>query len=148
MLKYDEGFSLKVYPCSEGKRTVSIGVNLDADEHFDILHRHLKFGDYITETEATALFEKCLNKAKADIKFYIPDCKYWPERYQLVVLNMTYQLGIRGVTKFQDMIRAMNREDDKAVVAAMKDSKWYRQTPNRAECLMKVVMGLPVKEYI
>ena len=42
--------------------------------------------------------------------------------------------------KFRDkMIEAMKDKDWKRASLEMKDSKWYRQTPNRCERLAEIV---------
>jgi lysozyme len=54
----------------------------------------------------------------------------------VVLVCMTYQLGERGAFAFKDAVAAMRSKDDVAAAAAMRDSKWYKQTPRRVEELI------------
>ncbi len=49
-----------------------------------------------------------------------------------VVLSMTYQLGRKGFMGFTNTIGAIQRGDYETAAAEMLDSKWAKQTPNRA----------------
>lgn len=52
---------------------------------------------------------------------------------QQALLLMVFQMGIQGVLRFKRMLAAMRNEEwEKAYVEA-KDSKWYAQTPARAQ---------------
>ena len=51
-----------------------------------------------------------------------------------IICEMIYQLGGNGVSKFKNMWKAL-REDPPNYFEAhvqMLDSRWYKQTPNRA----------------
>lgn len=148
MFKFDEGEKLVVYLCSRGFKTVGIGCNLNANPHMNILHRELNVGDKITQDESTALFNYDLGNVRNAIQqrmYYFGDL---PERYQTVLINMVFQMGITGILKFPSMLKAMRAGDNAQVIAEMKDSAWYHQTPNRANRLISVVNGIIPKEYL
>jgi lysozyme len=148
MLTYDEGKKLICYRCTRGFKTVGIGCNLDADPHLNILRRRLNVGDKITQAESVALFAYDLGNVVNAIQqkmYYYGDL---PERYQVVLINMVFQMGIYGVLKFPSMLRAMKAGDDKRVIAEMKDSEWYHQTTNRANRMISIVQGKIPKEYL
>lgn len=147
MLSYDEGYKLTVYNCSEGFATCGTGHNLIADPATSILKRHLKVGDKITEAEAIQLFAHDLEKVQAGIQAKIPYFNTLPINYQIVITNMTFQMGIGGVLQFKRMLAAMRIEDTAAIVNSMKGSKWYKQTTNRANRLISVINGVIPKEY-
>ena len=48
------------------------------------------------------------------------------------LLDMSYQLGVSGLERFTDMLRALKAGDCDAAQAAALDSDWARQTPARA----------------
>jgi hypothetical protein len=56
-----------------------------------------------------------------------------------VLVDMRFQLGDAGFRKFKRMIRAIRREDHVGMIREMRDSRWYRQTPERAEDLIRMV---------
>ena len=62
-----------------------------------------------------------------------------PQEVQEVVLNMCYQLGITGVSKFRKAISALQEGEWQEAADEMLDSLWARQTPNRAEELSNIV---------
>ena len=54
-----------------------------------------------------------------------------------VIIEMVFQLGIGGVSKFKKMwsYQALDNEDYGEASFQMMDSLWAKQTPNRAEKL-------------
>ena len=49
-----------------------------------------------------------------------------------LVVEMCYQMGQFGVSKFKGMIKALSEKDYKRASYEMLDSRWAKQTPNRA----------------
>lgn len=147
MLRYDEGYSLKVYLCTQGFKTVGIGHNLDADPAKHILKRTLKVGDFITKEEATTLFNYDYNKVKIGIAQHMPTFSILEEKYQIVITNMVFQMGINGVLAFHNTLDAMQRNDTKAVVSGIENSKYYKQTTNRAKRMISIINGIIPIEY-
>ena len=56
---------------------------------------------------------------------------------QCILCEMIYQMGFAGVSKFKDMIACLQNKDMKGASLAMLDSRWAKQTPNRAKTLSK-----------
>ena len=50
---------------------------------------------------------------------------------------MMFNMGRPRLSRFHKMRRAIEAGDWKEAAVQMKDSKWYRQVPNRAERLVK-----------
>jgi len=50
-----------------------------------------------------------------------------------VVVSMCYQLGIQGVLQFKRMWAAIDRQDWVSAADEMLDSRWAKQTPERAQ---------------
>jgi|TARA_R100000093_G_C1942585_1_gene72800 lysozyme len=50
-----------------------------------------------------------------------------------VLCEMIYQMGFSGVSKFKNMIKALQNRDYKLASIEMLDSRWAKQTPNRAK---------------
>ena len=44
-------------------------------------------------------------------------------------------MGYSGVGKFKNMIKALQNNDTKTASIEMLDSRWAKQTPNRAKAL-------------
>lgn len=148
MLRYDEGEKLIVYRCSKGFKTVGIGCNLEVNPHLSILKRQLKIGDKITQQECAALFVYDLGNVINAIQQKMYYYGNLQEKYQLVLTNMVFNMGIYGVMKFPSMLKAMRMGDDKNVVAEIKDSAYYYQVTNRANRMISIIQGKIPKEYI
>jgi lysozyme len=56
-----------------------------------------------------------------------------------VIIEMVFQLGMTGVSKFIKVLKAIKEEDWATAADEMLDSKWAKQTPSRAEQLSSVI---------
>ena len=124
-IKKHEGFVEHVYDDSLGIPTIGYGfaikdLVLDEDIAEDILMRKL---------------ERLQRNANSRFK-WLEDM---PQEIQAVVLNMCYQLGVTGVSKFRKAISALQEGEWHEAADEMLDSLWARQTPNRAEELSNIV---------
>ena len=59
-----------------------------------------------------------------------------------VVINMCYQLGLRGFSKFKQTIYYLETEQYEEASIEMLDSLWAKQTPNRAKELSEQISSL------
>lgn len=118
-LKFEEGTELKVYPCSKGYSTIGTGRNLDAKG--------------ISQDEADYMLNNDIVDAKHAAAELVPSFYQLTDERRIALVNMTFQIGKRGVSNFKKMIKAIKVEDyDKAAIE-MLDSKWAKQTPARAQ---------------
>jgi lysozyme len=62
-----------------------------------------------------------------------------PDVIKEVVVEMCYQLGLSGFSKFKKTISYLERKNYLEASKEMLDSKWAKQTPNRAKKLSKIV---------
>ena len=62
-----------------------------------------------------------------------------PPEVQGVVVEMCFQLGVHGFSKFKKAIAHMKDKEWQLAADEMLDSKWSKQTPNRANRLATVV---------
>ena len=117
----NEGFRSKPYKCSEGVLTIGHGLTwLTEEESLHILagrisQLHLKLGDKLDWYD--------------DI----------PPEIQGVVIEMCYQIGFTGFTKFKRAIAHMKDKEWRLASDEMLDSLWAKQTPNRANRLADIV---------
>ena len=124
-IKKHEGFKSKVYKCTEGYDTIGYGfaikdLIMDEDIAEKILIRKL---DRLSE--------------RIDKKF--PFVKDLPIHVRDVVVEMCYQLGVSGFSKFKQTIALLRLGNFKDAADEMLDSRWSRQTPNRAKKLADIV---------
>jgi GH24 family phage-related lysozyme (muramidase) len=148
VLQFEEGKKLKAYVCSEGYLTVGIGHNLDSDKALSILDRVLSKGDVITEDECKKLFQQDIIRVKANIAQHLPYFPTLATKYQLLLINMVFQLGISGTLAFKNTLQAVKEDRPLQVEQGIQRSKWFRQTPNRCARLIKLVKDEEVKEWL
>jgi GH24 family phage-related lysozyme (muramidase) len=132
-IKKHEGFLAKVYLDSLGKATIGYGHLLTEEDDFvegviydkDILEK---------------LFEKDFNKAVYGAEELLKGYVVAPLAKD-VIIEMVFQLGKTGVSKFKNMFAALKEYDYTRAAAEMINSAWYRQTPSRCEELSKLMMS-------
>ena len=124
-IKHHEGFVDHVYKCTEGFDTIGYGFAI----------KDLEMPEHIAEELLILKLEKLQKNANSRFK-WLEDM---PQEVQEVVINMCYQLGVNGVSKFRKAISAMQEGDWEEAADEMLDSLWARQTPNRAKELSDIV---------
>jgi len=121
-LKRHEGLRLKPYKCTMGFDTIGYGRNLETNG--------------ISEDEAETLLANDVFKVMEQLadRGLLQD---HTKPRQDVLINMAFQLGVSGLLKFKNMIAALDDKDYKRASVEMLDSRWAKQTPNRANELAK-----------
>jgi lysozyme len=128
-IKMEEGYRSSVYLDTLEKPTIGYGFLIDSLE--------------LQEDICQLILMRKLEKLIKNIKFNFKWFDDMPENVQDVVINICYQLGVSGFSKFKKTIQFMkNKQWDKASVE-MLDSKWAReQTPQRALRLSETVKSV------
>ena len=124
-IKHHEGFVEHVYDDSLGIPTIGYGFAI----------KDLVLDEDIAEEILIRKLEKLKRNANARFQ-WLEDM---PQEVQAVVLNMCYQLGVTGVSKFRKAISALQEGEWQEAADEMLDSLWARQTPNRATELSDIV---------
>ena len=116
-----EGRRLKPYKDHLGYLTIGVGTLL---EHG------------ITDRQADAL---CILGIDREVRTFERssglDLTGQPREVALVLAEMAYQLGGAGLAKFKNAIAHVKSGNYVSAAAEMLDSKWAKQTPQRAERL-------------
>ena len=125
-LQDEEGFRALPYQDSTGHWTIGFGTNLDAG---------------VTRHMATAWMLETLAKNREALE-KLPWFNAISASAQDVIEDMTYNMGVDGALGFSDMIAALsqNPPDYRAASAAMLNSEWTQQVPNRAGPLADAMM--------
>ena len=132
-LKIDEGVKYEIYLDHLSLPTCGVGHLIkETDPEFG-----LEVGTKIDEERVNELFDE-------DIKVTLDECTYLyedfytlPEEAQLIIANMMFNLGRPRLSRFLKMKKAVDNRDWIEASNQMKDSKWYRQVPNRADRLVQ-----------
>jgi len=96
---------------------------------------------YITESESLEIVKNRLIEVEARLRTNI--VFFYSLHYQIrnVLIEMAYQMGVNGVLKFKNMLRALSQEDYETAADEMLDSRWAKQTPSRAKALSEIIRG-------
>ena len=122
-----------VYPDTEGYLTAGIGHKLTEAE--------LASGKYgkgiaVPQEQVDKWFKADLETANADVDALYKDIKLDGTSREVLV-NMAFNLGRTGLSKFEKMNEGFAAGDMKKVVREMKDSKWWGQVGDRSKRLAK-----------
>ncbi len=133
VLKREEGSKLKdgkhiPYKCSEGKLTIGYGLLIDPDVS----------GGGLTEAQADMLLRTTVDNLMVEIYNRIPWYKEQPEPIKIALANMAYQLGVPKLLQFKKTLDHIENGRYAMAAAECKNSKWFQQTPNRAERVAEV----------
>lgn len=111
-LKKQEGYREKPYRDIKKIWTFGYGFNIE---------------NGITEPEAAMLLEFRVAKLMHRLPMVMPDYKKLTPARQNVIINMAYNLGVRGMLGFGDMHTAIKYDDYEMAACAMLDSLWAVQ---------------------
>lgn len=137
-LKIDEGFRTKPYKDSLGFLTIGYGTKLPLSKYES---EHISNTEEISKEDAVFLLEHRLTQYVSKLKNLKPIIYKLDENRQGILYNMAYQLGVNGLLNFKRMWTAIESFDYKKAANEMKSSLWYKQTPKRAERLIKRMQG-------
>ena len=133
----DEGCKYETYRCSLGHLTGGIG-HLITEWDEEIYAGPI--GTAISEEQVKDWFEKDVQRSINDCISLFDNFDELPEDIQHVLTNMSFQLGRPRLSKFKKMIAAVHNEDYREMATQMEDSRWYKQTTNRANRLIERVL--------
>ena len=132
-IKLNEGFSLKAYKDQLGYLTVGYGHLILSDEKI-LLKKN------IHKKELEEIFEKDFEKALSDFNKTLKPITSNKKEADLII-EMIFQLGIKGCLKFKNLIKNMRKGNKHLVCLDMMDSLWYEQTPYRIKTLIKTFLN-------
>jgi len=130
-IKKHEGFLDKVYLDSLNKRTIGYGHLLTEDDDFvdDVIY---------DKAILEELFNKDFNVAVQGAEELLTNYDIKPLAKE-VIIEMVFQLGKSGVSKFKKMFEALKEYNYTIAAKEMLNSIWYRQTPSRCEALSNIM---------
>lgn len=124
-IKKNEGYISTVYKDSLGIDTIGYG--------FAIKDLNLE------EDICDIILERKINKLRVEVKKRFKWYDNMPVIIREVVMEMCYQMGVTGFSKFKKTIGFFEAKDFKSASVEMLDSKWAVQTPGRAKQLSEKV---------
>jgi len=131
---------LKPYYCPRGKLTIGVGRNLE-DNPLS-LEEKKALGDYmhgITENGAKMLLRNDIFKCYNALKKIVNDYEQLEYDRQYALLDMCFQLGIKGLRQFHNMLAAVNKKNFIMAAYECLNSQYAKQTPKRAKRIAKTL---------
>lgn len=132
-LKRHEGFREHVYKCTAGHDTIGYGYNLDANplnlSNYEINQMRIRG---VAKEQA----ETILKIHVAQIETALMQQFYWFETLnevrQGVLINMTFNLGLKGLLTFKNTLSMIKSCDFAGAATNMLKSQWATQVKGRA----------------
>ena len=132
-IKEHEGFSPTVYEDTLGYKTVGYGHLVTIKDEFVI-------GEVYSTDDLEDVFEDDYKIAFDNAHDLLEDEDVpFHETVESVLIEMAFQLGLPRLKKFVNFIQGLKDQDYKKAADEMIDSRWAKQTPNRAEGLANMI---------
>lgn len=147
MLRIDEGLKLNVYKDTEGFWTVGIGHLLTKNPSKEVAIKELdklvgrSTMGVISNQEAQEIFKLDVEDVERGIMLnsvLSPVFLSLDSARKTAMMNMVFQMGVAGVAGFKNSLALLKAKDWGKAASNLKQSKWYRQTPNRAGRVIEV----------
>ena len=139
----DEGIKYELYLCSESHLTGGIGHLIT---EWDTDYYGKPVGTKVPNEQVNEWFERDIETTINDCKLLFSQFDNLPEEIQHVLANMCFQLGRPRLSKFKNMIAAVEDCDWARMADEMENSRWFKQTTNRAQRLINRVEQQIIKE--
>ena len=124
-LKISEGFRDRVYKDTLGIDTIGFGFAI----------KDLVLSEEISEIILKEKVEALIVRIKNKFDWF----DEMPPEIQSVCVEVSYQLGLYGFSKFKKTLAHLKEKEFKHAADEMLDSLWAKQTPNRANMLAQIV---------
>ena len=136
ILLEDEGLYIKKYKCSKGIDTIGIGFA----ETFGFPNaiktitgvNSFKELDAITEEQALSILEYQVRYFEDKINNAFDWYKYKSQSTKVVIINIVFNIGLSGFSKFKNTINALERDDMMSASRELLDSSYFSDVKGRA----------------
>ena len=120
-----EGLKLKLYQDIVGKWTIGVGRNLEDNG--------------IRESEAIYMLNNDIEYFYNSLDERFPWFKNLDDTRKIILLNMSFNLGIKGLLSFKKMLQSLSIHSYLEASIQMLESKWAYQVGKRAEELSEMM---------
>lgn len=131
-IKKHEGFIPKIYKDILGKATIGYGHLITEKDNF-------QEGVEYSKEELEEIFNQDFNKAVEGANELTSQLNLVLATVKGVIIEMVFQLGKTGVSKFKKFFIALENQDYNEAANQMIDSNWHKQTPKRCEELANII---------
>ena len=133
LIKHEEGWRSKPYLCTEKYPTVGFGFRIGpqgADIKLYQFTLPVRAGEAWLDTILSGLETDMRRDPK--LTMAMQACERDPAR-MAVLQSMAYQMGVKGLAAFKNTLQAVIERRWNDAAAGMLNSRWARQTPERAQ---------------
>jgi lysozyme len=117
-IKEYEGFSRLVYECTSGYATIGYGRNIE------------QVG--ISKEEADVMLNNDIAQCLKELRGIMNRFDDLPEKAQLVLVDMCYNLGLSKLLNFENMLDAIDAGNWEKASEELLDSRYAKQVKRRA----------------
>lgn len=146
LIEKHEGREHSVYTDTTGNPTIGVGFNLNRDDAQQLLggigadyNAILNRRQALNDQQINALLQMTINEATKSAQQFIPDLAQQPKPIQMVLVDMAFNLGDRGLKQFSKLKTAIENKDYATAAQEMINSRWYSQVKGRGEELVKMM---------
>lgn len=132
-LEFHEGRKSESYYCTGGYLTQGIGHNLQTNPLTSEQKSKIKDLKHWTDNEINMILADDVQQCKAIMSQMIKGFDDFDDERQYALVDMCFQLGPLGVSKFKNMLSAMREKDWEKAADECLNSKYAKQTPTRAK---------------
>lgn len=133
-----EGYVTEIYLCSENYPTFGIGHMVTETD----MEYTWPVGTPVTDERILQVFHDDCKIAVEDAEKLVDNLYDYPDDVIRVLVNMVFNLGRPRLSKFKNMLAAVNANDYHLAAEEMIDSKWYRQVGRRSEELVEIMRNV------
>lgn len=127
-LRRDEGIMQSAYQDSLGYWTIGVGRLIDKRK-----------GGRLRDEEIDFLLLNDIAEKEEELDAAIPWWRTLSDARQRVILNMCFNLGIKGLLGFKNTLAMVKSGDYAGAAIGMLNSKWAKQVGDRAVRLSKMM---------
>lgn len=135
LISLHEGYRQYAYTDSTNNITVGYGRNLSIT------------GRGISNTEAIYLLDQDILYFNSKLPGIVHNYGDMPDFAKVVLLDMLFNLGLRGLAEFNDFLEHMARHEWQCAAEAMLNSKWASQVKSRAITLSDILKTQGLGQY-
>ncbi len=133
-----EGYVTEIYLCSENYPTFGIGHMVTETD----MEYTWPVGTPVTDERILQVFHDDCQIAVEDAEKLVDDLYDHSDDVIRVLVNMVFNLGRPRLSKFKNMLAAVEAKDYVKSAEEMIDSKWYRQVGRRSEELVEIMRNV------
>ena len=131
-IKKNEGFSSIPYKDQLGFLTIGYGHLILSNE------KHL-IENKTSKDQLEKIFIQDFKNTTKNYKKYLKK-KTSNKKEEELLIEMVFQIGVRGVLKFKNLLGNIRKKNKYLVCFEMMNSLWYNQTPKRVKELIKTFL--------